>query len=169
MNSVQRRHLFWLFLVGCLLSLGAGLLLKRTQTPLDLECGGRTALLLPGAERQQWLLLRYNLDLRLEELGDIKARLRLFDAANGQDLGYQHRTARFSYRRQGQRLLLQVLHSGNSQTGNLPPQQLAGLGLFIFNEQLHLSYRMRQISPDSLLIETGQGGALFCVQNPAHD
>lgn len=166
MNSLQRRHLFWLFLAGSLLSLGAGLLVNRAQIPLDLECSGRSALLLPGTE-QQWLLLRYDLDLRTEGMGDLKARLHLFDAASGQDLGYQHRTASFTYQRQDQRLLLQILHSGNSQTGSLQLQQLAGLGLFVFNEQLRLSYPIRQIDPNSLLIDTGQGGALFCMHNPS--
>lgn len=166
MNSLQRRHLLWLFLAGSLLSLGAGLLFGRAQAPLDLSCSGRTAQLLPG-EQQRWLLLRYDLDLRAEELGDLKARLRLLDAASGRNLGYQHRTAYFSHRRQDQRLLLQILQSGNSQTGDLPPQQLAGLGLFVFNDQMRLSYPLRQVGPDSLLIDTGQGGALFCARRPS--
>jgi len=166
MNSLHWRHLLWLFLVGSLLSLGAGILFGRPQAPLDLACGGRSALLLPGNEGRQWLLLRYDLDLRTEQLGDLKARLRLFDAGSGQDLGYQHRTASFAYQLQDQRLLLQVQHSGNSQTGDLAPEKLAGLGLFLFNEQMLLSYPLRRTGPDSLLIDTGQGGALFCTRHP---
>ncbi|MBD9424610.1 hypothetical protein IB232_04705 [Pseudomonas sp. PDM15] len=167
MNSLARRHLLWLFLAGSLLSLGAGVLLGRPQAPLDLECGGRSALLLPGNESQQWLVVRYDLDLRAEGLGDFKARLRLLDVASGQDSGYQHRATRFSHQRRDQRLLLQVLHSGSSQTGDLAPEKLAGLGLFLFNEQLHLSYPLRRIGPDSLLIDTGQGGAVFCTRHPS--
>ncbi|MBC9251418.1 hypothetical protein A9179_14195 [Pseudomonas alcaligenes] len=167
MNSLQRRHLLWIFLAGSLLSLGAGLLFNRAQAPLDLECAGRSALLLPGVDQQRWLLFRYDLDLRAEELGDLKARLRLLDASSGRDLGYQNRTARFSYQRQGQRLLLQVLQSGNSQTDNLPEQQLAGVALFVFNEQQPLSYTVRQLDSHSLLIDTGQGGVLFCVNLPS--
>lgn len=166
MNKLQKRHLLWLFLAGSLLSLGAGVLLGRPQAPLDLECAGRSALLLPGEGHQQWLLVRYDLDLRTEGLGDLKARLRLFDADSGQDLGYQHRTVRFAYQRQDQRLLLRVLHSGSSQTGDLAPEKLAGLGLFLFNEQMLLSYPLRRIGADSLLIDTGQGGALFCTRHP---
>jgi hypothetical protein len=166
MNSLQKRHLLWLFLAGSLLSLGAGILFGRPQAPLDLECAGRSALLLPGEEHQQWLLLRYDVDLRTEQLGDLKARLRLFDAGRGQDLGYQHRTANFAYQHRDQRLLLQVQHSGSSQTGDLASEKLAGLGLFLFNEQLRLSYPLRRTGPDSLLIDTGQGGAMLCVRRP---
>lgn len=166
MTSPQRRHLLWLFLVGSLLSLAAGILIDRPQAPLDLGCGGRSAQLLPGKNRQQWLLHRYDLDLRAEGLGDFKARLRLLDAASGQDLGYLNQATHFGYRRQGQRLLLQVLHSDNGQTSNLQPQQLAGLGLYVFNPGLRLTYRLRQLGPGRLLIDNGQGGVLFCVGKP---
>ena len=169
MSSLHWRHLLWLFLAGSLLSLGAGVLLGRPQAPLDLKCSGRTALLLPGNGGQQWLLVRYDLDLRAEGLGDFKARLRLFDAASGQDLGYQHRAARFAYQRQDQRLLLQVQHSGSSLTGDLASEKLAGVGLFVFSEQLRLSYPIRRSGPDSLLIDIGQGGAQLCASRPPRD
>ncbi|WP_315809278.1 hypothetical protein [Pseudomonas sp. C9-3] len=164
MNSLQRHPLLYLFLLGCLVSLITGFLIGRPQAPLDLQCGGRSALLLPGENHQQWMLLRYDLDLRKEGLGDIKARLRLLDAERSENLGYQHRTSSFSYRRQDQRLLLQIKDNGIGQTSNLPTVQLAGLGLFAFSQH-QLSYQMRQIDPANLLIETGQGGMLFCVHN----
>lgn len=165
MNRAKPYHFIGLFLAGGLLSLIAGVLVGRPQMPLDLECSGRTAMLLPNGEGRQWLVVRYDLDLRKELGGDFKARLRLLDAASGQDLGYQHRTANFTYQRQGQRLLLTDLHSGGTQTGNLSAEKLAGVGLFVFNEQMRLSFLIRKTGPDSLLVDIGQGGALLCARN----
>lgn len=166
MTSLQRRHLLWLFLAGSLLSLGAGILVDRPQAPLDLGCGGRSAQLLPGKNRQQWLLHRYDLDLRPEGLGSLKARLHLLDAASGQDLGYRNLATHFSYRRQGQRVLLRVLSSDDGQTGDLRLQRLAGLGLYAFNPELRLTSRLRQLGPGLLLIDNGQDGVLFCAGKP---
>ncbi|MFS2124631.1 hypothetical protein [Pseudomonas sp. Pseusp97] len=162
---MRTRHFIGLFLAGSLVSLSAGMLVGRPQMPLDFECAGRTAMLLPSAEGRQWLVVRYDLDLRADQQGDFKARLRLLDADSGQDLGYQHRTASFTYQRQDQRLLLTVLHSGRSQTGDLAAEKLAGVGLFVFNEQMRLSFPTRQTGPDNLLIDIGQGGALLCVRH----
>ncbi|HSC83671.1 MAG TPA: hypothetical protein VLC30_08635 [Pseudomonas sp.] len=167
MNSRLRQRWLWLFLAINALSLLAGALVERPEQ-LDLSCRGRAAQTLPGTE-QQWLLHRYDLDLRRDGQGDYKARLRLLDTSNGQALGYLHRAARFDYRRQGQRLLLHVRHSGKSDTSNLGEQQLRGLGLFVFNEQLRLSYHLRQLAPGTLLISNGQGGVLLCSQSsPRH-
>lgn len=147
------------------LSLGAGILFAERGQPLDLQCHGSSAQLLPNSEQRQWLLHRYDLDLRSDGQGDYKARLRLLDSGSGQNLGYLHRSASFAQQRQGQRLLLQVFHSGSGDTGNLEARELAGLGLFVFNEGMRLSYRLRQLAPGSLLIGNGQGGVLLCVQN----
>ncbi len=165
MNSLRRQHLLWLFLIISALSVATGALLPRTDAPLQLSCRGRAAQVLPGTGQQQWLLHRYDLDLRSDGQGDYKARLRLLNTSSGQELGYLHRTARFDYQRQGQNLLLHVLHSGKSTTANLQEQQLAGLGLFVFNEQLRLAYQLRQLAAGTLLISNGQGGVLLCAQN----
>ncbi|MET1080188.1 MAG: hypothetical protein ABWY06_19420 [Pseudomonas sp.] len=167
MNSLVPRSLLWLFLAGSLLSLGLGAWYSRQQGSLDLSCAGRAAQLLPGENPQRWLLHRFDLDLRTEGLGDYRARLRLLDASSGKSLGYQSRTTHFSQRRQGPRLLVQVLNSGKSETDNLPQPQLAGVGLFVFNEQMHLTYRLRQLAPGSLLIDNGQGSVLLCRHNPS--
>lgn len=166
MTDRRRWQHFALFLAIGALSLGAGALIARPDAPLDLQCSGRAAQQVPG-ENQQWLLHKFDLDLRAEGQGDYKARLRLLDAASQQTLGYLNRTANFSQQRQGQRLLIQVLHSSKSTTGNLQEQRLAGLGLYIFNEQLRLSYPIRQLAPGSLLLSNGQGGVLLCVPAPA--
>ncbi|MNG37534.1 hypothetical protein D3C84_1249220 [compost metagenome] len=59
---------------------------------------------------------------------------------------------------------MQVQHSGKSETGDLQEPQLAGLGLFIFNEQLELTYRLRRLDPQSVLISSGRGDVLLCKQ-----
>ena len=165
MNSRQRRYLIGAFLAICALSLLGGALFNRADAPLELNCRGRAAQMLPGTDQQQWLLHRYDLDLRRDGLGDYKTRLRLLNVSNAEELGYLHRTARFDHSRQGQRLLLHVLHSGKSNTDSLHEQQLAGLGLFVFNEQLRLAYQVRQLAAGNLLISNGQGGVLLCTQN----
>lgn len=154
-----------LFLVIGALSLGAGFLFEGRGQALDLQCRGRSAQLLPNSEQRQWLLHRYDLDLRPDGQGDYKARLRLLDSDTADNLGYQHRSASFEQRRHGQRLLIRVQHSASSDTGSLQQRQLSGLGLFVFNEGMRLSYRLRQLAPGSLLIGNGQGGVLLCVQN----
>lgn len=132
-----------------------------------MSCRGRAAQVLPGgSDQQQWLLHRFDLDLRGDGQGDYKARLHLLDANRGKGQGYQHRTARFDHQRQGPRLLLHVQHSGKSDSANLGEQQLAGLGLFVFHEQLRLTYQLRQLAAGRLLISNGQGDVLLCAQNP---
>lgn len=165
MNNPQRRYWVGLFLAISALSLLAGNLINRADAPLELSCRGRVAQVVPGSAQQQWLLHRYDLDLHKDGQGDYKARLRLLDASTGKGLGYLHRTARFDHQRQGQRMLLHVQHSGKSDTASLDEQQLAGLGLFVFNAQLRLTYQLRQLSAGHLLISNGQGGVLFCAQN----
>ena len=165
MSSRRWRHL-WVFLVVGALSLGAGMLVERPAPPLDLLCSGRSALELQ-APQGRWLLNEYHLDLRAEGLGDYKASARLLEAGNSEALGYLHRTASFEHRREGRRLLLHVQHSGKSETDSLQEQQLAGLGLFIFTEQSRLTYKVRRLTPDSVLISDGMGAVLFCEQSLA--
>lgn len=161
----MNRSLVLGLIAAAAVSLGAGVLFADRGQPLDLQCRGRSAQLLPNSEQRQWLLHRYDLDLRPDGQGDYKARLRLLDSVNGQNLGYLPYSSSFAQRRQGQRLLLRVIHSDKGETANLQEQQLAGLGLFVFNEGMRLSYQLRQLTPDSLLISNGQGGVLLCMQN----
>lgn len=164
MSSRRWRHL-WLFLFIGALSLGGGLLVKRPDAPLDMLCSGRTVSLLEAPAGRQWLQQQYYLDLRAEGLGDYKTSSRLTDIASGETLGFLHRTASFAHRREGRRLLIHVQHSGKSETDSLQDPQLAGLGLFLFTEQARLTYRVRRLSADSLLISDGMGAVLFCEQN----
>lgn len=164
MSRRRWRHLLG-FLVICALSLGTGLLIPRADTPLDLLCSGRVGQELDNKQEQLWLLHQYYLDLRAEGLGDYKTSARLLDAGSGKTLGYLHRTASFEHRREGRRLLIHVQHSGRSETDSLQDQQLAGLGLFIFTEQARLTYRMRRLTADSVLISDGMGDVLLCAQN----
>ncbi|QKE62796.1 hypothetical protein HNE05_05285 [Aquipseudomonas campi] len=164
MSSRRWRHL-WVFLVVGALSLGAGALVKRPDAPLDLLCSGRSAHMLKAPAGAQWLLYQYYLDLRAEGLGDYKTSARLLDTSSGQVLGHLHRTASFEHRREGRRLLIHVQHSGKSETDNLQEPQLANLGLFLFTEQARLTYRVRHLSADSVLISNGLGAVLFCEQN----
>lgn len=166
MSSRSRLLPLLIFLAVCILSLGAGMLQERSGRPLELSCGGGWAQSLPGPPPDTWVLHRSNLNLRADGLGDYKARLRLLDTTSGQDLGYRHRTVNFSYRLQGQNLLLRVLHSADSRTSNLEPDRLAAVGLYIFTEGMQLTYRLRWITQDTLLIEDGQGGVFFCARNP---
>ena len=165
MSSRRWRHL-WVFLVVGALSLGAGMLVERPDPPLDLLCSGRSVHELE-APQGRWLLNEYHLDLRAEGLGDYKTSARLLDTGSGETLGYLHRTASFEHRREGRRLLLHVQHSGKSETDSLQEQQLAGLGLFIFTEQSRLTYKVRRLTPDSVLISDGMGAVLFCEQSLA--
>ncbi|MGG5870580.1 hypothetical protein [Pseudomonas peli] len=165
MTSRRWRHL-WVFLVVGALSLGAGMLVERPAPPLDLLCSGRSALEIESPQGR-WLLNEYHLDLRAEGLGDYKASARLLETGNSETLGYLHRTASFEHRREGQRLLLHVQHSGKRETDSLQEPQLAGLGLFIFTEQSRLTYKVRRLTPDSVLISDGMGAVLFCEQSLA--
>lgn len=145
--------------------LGAGTLVKHQDSPLDLLCSGRTGQVLIGAGHTQWLLSDYDLDLRAEGLGNFRTSSRLLTPQTQHIQGHLHRNASFSHTRQGQRLLIRVQHSGKSTTDNLQEQQLASLGLFIFNEQLQLTYRLRRLDPQSVLISTGRGGVVLCKQS----
>ena len=120
--------------------------------------------LLSSAGKQQWLLSDYDLDLRAEGLGNFRTSSRLLDPGSRHVQGYLHRSASFAHQRQGRRLLVHVQHSGKSETGDLQEPQLAGLGLFIFNEQLELTYRVRRLDPQSVLISSGRGDVLLCKQ-----
>lgn len=164
MNRLKRWRHLWIFLAVGALSLGAGTLFKRQDSQFDMLCSGRTGQVLSSAGKQQWLLSDYDLDLRAEGLGNFRTSSRLLDAANQHVQGHLHRSASFAHQRQGQRLLVQVQHSGKSETGDLQEPQLAGLGLFIFNEQLELTYRLRRLDPQSVLISSGRGDVLLCKQ-----
>ncbi|MGY4531814.1 hypothetical protein ACVW0Y_000930 [Pseudomonas sp. TE3786] len=161
MNSPTMRR--GLFLTISVLSLGAGFWFNGSPA-LDLQCSGRIAQAFSREEQTQWLLSQYDLDLRAEGEGDYKVSSRLLIAHQDPPLGYLHRAARFTQQLEGQRLLIQVLHSGKSATDNLQPEQLSGLGLFVFNKHLHLRYRLRQLAAGSLVIDNGLGAVLLCVQ-----
>lgn len=164
MNRLKRWRHLWLFLVVGSLCLGAGVLVKRQDSSLDLLCSGRTGQLFMGEGKPQWLLSDYDLDLRAEGLGNFRSSARLFDPSSRHVQGYLHHAASFNHARQGRRLLVQVQHSDKSGTDGLLKQQLPGLGLFIFNEQLQLTYRVRRLDPQSVLISSGRGDVLLCKQ-----
>lgn len=164
MTSRQRLQLV-VFLAGSALSLGAGLLVERGDPPLDQLCSARSAQELESPNGQQWLLHQHALDLRGDGRGDYKTSSRLLESGSGQTLGYLHRTTRFTHRREGTRLLLRVQQSSKSETDSLQDRQLESLGLFIFTEDAELTFRVRRIGPNELLIGNGLGVALLCEQN----
>lgn len=161
----RRRLQLWIFLGISALSLGAGMLIKRADAPLDLMCSIRSAQQLETPEGQQWLLNQYALDLRADGQGDVKTSARLLQSGGGQTLGYLHRTTSFTHRNEDQRLLLHVQQSGKSETDSLESQQLESLGLFIFTEDSDLTFRVRRLDPSTTLISNGLGVTLFCEQN----
>jgi hypothetical protein len=161
MNS--RRLPLGLFLLISALSLAAGFWFNGSPA-LDLQCSGRIAQAFSREGGTQWLLSQYDLDLRAEGEGDYKVNSRLLSASQNPPVGYLHRAARFSQQLADQRLLIQVLHSGKSATDNLEADQLSGLGLFVFNKDLHIRYRLRQLASGSLMIDNGLGAVLLCVQ-----
>lgn len=168
MTNRQRLQL-WVFLTIGALSLAAGLLVEHDDPPLDQLCSARTAQELETADGRQWLLHQHALDLRGDGHGDTKSSSRLLEASARQTLGYLHRTTSFTHRREGQRLLLHVQRSDKSETDNLESQQLASLGLFLFTEGVDLTFSVRRLGPDRMLIGNGLGVALLCEQNlPRH-
>ncbi len=161
MNS--RRLGLGFFLGVCAFSLGAGYWFNGSSA-LDLQCSGRIAQAFARDGHTQWLLSQYDLDLRGDGEGDYKVSSRLLDASQNPPQGYLHRAARFSQQLEGQRLMIQIMHTGKSATDNLDADQLSGLGLFVFNKDLHLRYRLRQLAPGSLMVDNGLGTVLLCVQ-----
>ena len=164
MTSRQRLQL-WGFLTIGALSLAGGMLVERKAPPLDQLCGARTAQELETTGGRQWLLHQHALDLRGDGHGDYKTSSRLLDSGSGQTLGYLHRTTSFNHSREGSRLLLHVQQSSKSATDSLQEQQLESVGLFIFTEGAELTFSVRRLGPERMLISNGLGVALLCEQN----
>lgn len=150
------------FLLIGLLGLTLGRLSSQYNNGPDFWCEGESAHYVPSAIRPAWFTTRYRLDLKADELSQMRAVGRLIDAETGIKIGTMRRSSAFEVQQEGHRLQINVVSAVKGEAGSTNPELTNTLGLFVFNPDSHLSFWMRSLAETRYLFDDGNDMFILC-------
>lgn len=150
------------FAIVGLLGFGLGQLSEVQPVSLDLWCDGESAQQVQINARPAWFLTQFNLDLSPSGLSHLRMAARLNDADSRAPISVMSLYSAFRVKKSGSRLMVEVDRSIKSNAGNLSPEQLASLDLFIFQPKSSLSYWIQPLGDTRYTIDVGANLFVLC-------